>query len=132
MLRTISSMVFLPLIELVQVFMTVFITCKSDEAPIDLQWGKCCPIDTYFIFYQIFLACDEDVHKISDEFDELIFRHSVASNSKGNIPIWPEFQLRRKFMPVLVTCKFDEDPIKTEGNIDRTRSNTGFLTLKGR
>ena len=30
-------------------------------------------------------------------------------------------------MPVLVTCKFDEDPIKFEGSIDRTRTNMGFF-----
>ena len=30
-------------------------------------------------------------------------------------------------MPVLVTCKFDEDPVKNEGDIDRTMSAMGFL-----
>ena len=30
-------------------------------------------------------------------------------------------------MAVLVTCKFDEDPIKTECTFDRTRSNMGFF-----
>ena len=30
-------------------------------------------------------------------------------------------------MPVLVTCKFDEDPIKIEGTIDQTRSNMGVF-----
>ena len=58
---------------------------------------------------------------------ELIFHHSRASNSKVNIPIWPKFKLRQDFMPVLVTCKLDEDPIKIEGTIDRTRSNMGFF-----
>ena len=29
-------------------------------------------------------------------------------------PVQPEFQLVRDFMPVLVTSKFDEDPIKNE------------------
>ena len=51
------------------------------------------------------------------------FHHSRASNSKANIPIWPKFELHGDFMPVLVTCKIDEDPIKIEGIIDRTRSN---------
>ena len=35
-----------------------------------------------------------------------------------NIQIWQEFELSDKlvgdFMPVLVTCKFEEDPIKSE------------------
>ena len=34
-------------------------------------------------------------------------------------------------MPVLVICKFDEDPIQIEGTIDRTRSNMGFFSTKG-
>ena len=41
--------------------------------------------------------------------------HSRTSNSNVNIPIWPKFELG-DFLPVLVTCKFVEDPIK----IDRT------------
>ena len=30
-------------------------------------------------------------------------------------------------MPILVTCKFDEDPTKTEDIIDRIWSNMGFF-----
>ena len=45
------------------------------------------------------------------------FRHLRGSNSKANIPIWLEFKFHRDFMPVLVTCKFDEEPIKIEGTI---------------
>ena len=33
---------------------------------------------------------------------------------------WPEMELVRDVMPVLVTCKFDEDPIKNEGTIVST------------
>ena len=29
--------------------------------------------------------------------------------------IWPNFELVRDFMDVLVTCKYEEDPIKNEG-----------------
>ena len=32
-----------------------------------------------------------------------------------------------RFIPILVTCKFDVDPIKIEGTIDRTMSNMGFF-----
>ena len=39
-------------------------------------------------------------------------RCSRANNSKVNDPIWPKFELLRAFMPVLITCKFDKDPIK--------------------
>ena len=38
-----------------------------------------------------------------------MFRHSRASKSKVNIPIWSKFELRRECMPILVNCKFDED-----------------------
>ena len=36
-----------------------------------LTWGKCCPINNYFIFERSFikLAGNEDIHKISDRFD---------------------------------------------------------------
>ena len=35
--------------------------------------------------------------------------------------IWPEIELVQDFMSVLVTCKCDEDPIKSEGNIHITQ-----------
>ena len=38
------------------------------------------------------------------------FRHSRASNnSEVNSPIWPEFELIRDLMAVLVTCKFEDE-----------------------
>ena len=39
--------------------------------PIDLKWRKCCPIDSVFIFYLIFirLAVNQDRHKISKNFE---------------------------------------------------------------
>ena len=39
-------------------------------------------------------------------------RCSRANNSKVNNPIRPKFELVRAFMSVLITCKFDKDPIK--------------------
>ena len=36
-------------------------------------------------------------------------------NSEGSGAIWPKFELFPYFMPGFVTCKFDEDQIKTEG-----------------
>ena len=35
-------------------------------------------------------------------------------------------------MPVLVTCKFDENPNKNEGTTDQTMSNMDFLGTQGR
>ena len=43
-----------------------------------------------------------------------------AIKSKVNSLIWPEIELVRDFMDVLVTCKFDEAPIKNEEVIDQT------------
>ena len=38
-------------------------------------------------------------------------------------PIWPNFELVRDIMDVLVTCKYEEDPIKNEGaRVDTTFS----------
>ena len=58
-------------------------------------------------------------------------RHSRASNTEVNSLIWPKFKLIREFMAVLITCKFDEDPIKIECTTDRTMSNMGFLSTQG-
>ena len=42
-------------------------------------------------------------------------RRSRAANSAVLIPIWPILELVRDVMYVLVTCKYEEDPIKNEG-----------------
>ena len=42
-------------------------------------------------------------------------RRSRAANSAVLGPIWPNFELVRDVMDVLVTCKYEEDPIKNEG-----------------
>ena len=42
-------------------------------------------------------------------------RRSRASNSAVLGRIWPKFELVRDIMVVLVTCKYEEDPIKKEG-----------------
>ena len=48
---------------------------------------------------------------------------SRAANSAVLRPIWPNFELVRDLMDVLVTCKYEEDPIKNEGaRVDTTFS----------
>ena len=42
-------------------------------------------------------------------------RRSRAANSAVLSRIWPKFELVRDIMVVLVTCKYEEDPIKNEG-----------------
>ena len=50
-------------------------------------------------------------------------RCSRAANSAVLSPIWPNFELVRDVMDVLVTCKYEEDPIKNEGaRVDTTFS----------
>ena len=39
-------------------------------------------------------------------------RRSRAANSAVLDPIWPNFELVRDVIDVLVTCKYEEDPIK--------------------
>ena len=50
-------------------------------------------------------------------------RRSRAANSAVLGPIWPNFELVRDAMDVLVTCKYEEDQIKNEGaRVDTTFS----------
>ena len=42
---------------------------------------------------------------------------ACTCNSIAHSPLWPEMELVHDFMPVLVVCKFDEDPIKIGGAI---------------
>ena len=39
----------------------------------------------------------------------------MAANSAVLGPIWPNFELVRYVIDVLVTCKYEEGPIKNEG-----------------
>ena len=47
--------------------------------------------------------------------------HSRASNSVINNPISSEFELAQNIMSALVLWKYDENPIKNEGAILRTK-----------
>ena len=64
------------------------------------------------------------------------FRHSRVSSSEVNGPIWPEIELIRDFMPVLITSKFEEDLIKNERDCLETpfsdyKSMGNFLDAQG-
>ena len=41
----------------------------------------------------------------------------MVNNSKVNNQIWPKFEPVGAFTPVLITCKFDKDPIKGDWDI---------------
>ena len=95
--------------------MPALVTSKFDEVPIKIEGT----IDR-------------------SKFKYGLFRHSRASNSEVNSLIWPEFEVILDFMVILVTCKFDEDPIKSDVALLRTtflsiiRPCESFLTLKGK
>ena len=58
------------------------------------------------------LECSQDFsHYVYGDFS----RRSRAANSAVLGPILPNFKLVRDVMYVLVTCKYEEDPIKNEG-----------------
>ena len=48
----------------------------------------------------------------------------IFPDAQGHLgPIWTNFELVRDVMDVLVTCKYEEDPIKNEGaRVDTTFS----------
>ena len=87
-----------PGFELVWDFKPVLITSKFDEGPIK---NECASLATPFSHY----------NTIRNFFKT----RSRAPNFEGSGPIWPKFELAWDFMPVLVTCQFDKDRIKTEG-----------------
>ena len=58
-------------------------------------------------------------------------RRPRAANSAVLGPIWPNFELVRDVMDVLVTCKFEEYPIKKEGARVVTTLYINILDAKG-
>ena len=46
-------------------------------------------------------------------------------------PIWPNFELVRDVMDVLVTCKYEKDPIKNEGARVDTTLYSNFSDAQG-
>ena len=58
-------------------------------------------------------------------------RRSRAANSAVLGPIWLNFELVRDVMYVLVTCKYEEDPIKNEGTRVVTTLYSNFSDAQG-
>ena len=58
-------------------------------------------------------------------------RRSRAANSAVLDPIWPNFELVQDVMDVLVTCKYEEDPIKNEGARVDTTLYSNFSDAQG-
>ena len=96
-----------PNFEVIQALIHVLITCKYEKDPIknsgENVMTSFSPLKVYGIF----------------------FKRSRAANSAVLGLIWPNFELVRDVMNVLITCKYEEDPIKNEG----ARVMTTFFPL---
>ena len=87
--------------------MHVLVTCKNEDDRFKNEGAR-----VFTRFLQL---------KVYGDFS----RRSRAPNSAVLGPIWPNFELVRDVMDVLVTCKYKEDPIKNEG----ARVVTTFFSL---
>ena len=88
----------LPNFELIQALKHVLITCKYEKDPIKNSGEN---VMTSFSPLQV--------------YGSFFFIRSWAANSAVIGLIWPNFELVRDVMDVLVTYKYEEDPIKNEG-----------------
>ena len=86
----------LPKFELIEAFIVVLVTCKNEEDPIKNEGAR---VLTRFSPLQVYGN---------------FFRRSRAANSAVLGRIWSNFELVQDIMAVLVTCKYEEDPIKNE------------------
>ena len=77
--------------------MHVLITCKNEDDQLKNEGAR---VFTRFLPLEVY-----------GDFS----RGSRAANSAVLGPIWPNFELVRDVMDVLVTCKYEEDPFKNEG-----------------
>ena len=67
------------------------------------------------------IECSQDFSRYKSMGD--FSRRSRAANTAVLGPIWPNFELVRNVMDVLVTCKYEEDPIQNKGaRVDTTFS----------
>ena len=86
-----------PNFEPIQALIHVLITCKYEKDPIKISGENVMisfsPLKVYGIF----------------------FIRSRVANPAVLGPIWPNFELVRDVIDVLVTSKYGEDPIKNEG-----------------
>ena len=84
-------------LELIQAFMHVLLTCKTEVDRIKTEGAR-----VFTRFLPLYVYGD-------------FSRRSRAANSAVLGSIWPNFELVRDIIDVLVTCKYVEDPIKNEG-----------------
>ena len=97
--------------------MDVLITCKYEEDPIKNEGAR-------VVTTTLYINISDAQGKITLVLVVVSGRNLNSSNAVLG-PIWPNFDLVRDFMDVLVTCKYEEDPIKNEG----ARVDTTFFPL---
>ena len=102
-----------PKFELIQAFMHVLVTCRNEDDSIKKEGARV--VTTFFNYESMFLFP----------------RRPTAENSTALSPIWPNIELVRDFMVVLVTCKNEEDLIKNEGARVVTRLYINFSDAQG-
>ena len=91
--------------------MNVLITCKYEEDPIKNRGAR--------VFTTLYVNFSDTQGQITLESVVVSGRNFNSSklSCMSSLParIWPNFELVRDVMDVLVTCKYEEDPIKNEG-----------------
>ena len=87
----------LPKFEFIQAFIVFLVTCKNEEDPIKNEGAR---VLTRF--------------SLLNGYGN-VFRRSRAANSAVLGRISLKFEPVRDIMVVLITCKYEEDPIKNEG-----------------
>ena len=110
--------------------MDVLVTCKFEKDPIKNEGAR---VDT--TLYSNFSDAQGQITLVLVSVSGRNLNSSKLScmsslparmrmiDSKMKEPIWPNFELVRDLMDVLVTCKYEEDPIKNEGaRVDTTFS----------
>ena len=69
-----------------------------------------------YVYHRYLQVCNESDQKSSRKHDDAVFPTltlTVAMETSGCI--WPNFELIQALMHVLITCKYEKDPIKTSG-----------------
>ena len=89
------------------------VTCKNEE---DLIKNASARVFTTFLPLKVY---------------GVFSRRSRAAYSAVLGPFWPNFELVRDIMDVLVTCKYEEDPIKNEGARVVTTLYSNFSDAQG-
>ena len=99
-----------PKIELFKDFMTVLVTCKSDEDSIKNDINV---VRTHF-------SKSMGPSRTGIALRPIVWTLKDGYSSQANCQKWAKIETVRDFMPVLIISKFDEDPINSEVAIVRT------------